>query len=191
MIKNLPDYLGYPKILNLKEIPEINNQFVYVIKDYGDKGYGSLIYRSDDNVYIRFGDFNGNLIDVGSKNNKHVSIFTTKYIPKILDLMKTARINQAIYYFTGSKDDVTLIDMRMSLNKFTGPGMLRDLFSKIIPTQEVIKTVSLNADTINAINAGTGSFSGNIILKTSAFKTITRSVDGKQHMLPMYARIKR
>lgn len=191
MIKNLPDYLGYPKISSLDDIPEINNQFVYVIKDYGDKGYGSLVYRNDDNVYLRFGDFNGKLIDVSNKNNKHISIFTTKYLPKVLDLMKTTRITQAIYYFTGGKDDITLADMRLSLNKFSGPGMLRDLFSKIIPTQEVIKTVTLNKETIDAIKAGTGSFDGNIVLKTSVFKTINRTIDGKQHMLPMYARIKR
>jgi hypothetical protein len=189
--KIVPQYLSYPKLLTLNDIPEIYNQFVYVIEGYQDKGFGALIYRSDDNVYIKFGDFDGKIIDMSKTQPKGVQIFVSKYFPKIINLMKTARIQQSIYYFTVAKDDICLVDMRTSLNKFSGPGMLRDLFAKIIPIQKVIKTATLNQDMLNSIKAGTGSYAGNLILKTSSFKTIIRNENNKQNMYPMYAVIKR
>ncbi len=63
--------------------------------------------------------------------------------------------------------------------------MIRDLFSKIYPTQEVVKTIALNDDVLKAIENGSGSYKGNLILKCSKFKTVVRG----NELLPLYAKI--
>lgn len=188
MITKLPELIAYPDIQKLDKIPEINDQFVYVVKSYPLKGLTVLIYRKDENVYLRFGDFNGKIIDPTS--NKNIQTFMDKYSSKFIELMKVTKIPQAIFYFSIDKSNLRLVDMRTSLNKFAGPGMLKDLCGKIIDTQEVIKTVQLTADTLEAIKAGTGNYEGSILLKTSVFKTVTRGKAPKLNMYPMYAKVR-
>ena len=185
----LPDILSYPEIQKLEKIPEIRDQFVYVLKAYPLKGLAVLAYRKDENIYWRFGDFNGKLIDPTS--NKFVTAFMNGYSSKLVELMKTAGIPQAQFYVAAERGGhLRLVDMRTSLNKFAGPGMLRDLCGKIMDTQEVIKTIQLTPDVLEAIQAGTGNYTGGIILKTSTFKTITKGVAPKLNMYPMYARVR-
>jgi len=47
----LSDLLAYPDIQKFDSIPEIVDQFVYVVKAYSDKGIAVLIQRKDDHVY--------------------------------------------------------------------------------------------------------------------------------------------
>jgi hypothetical protein len=61
--------------------------------------------------------------------------------------------------------------------------MVRDLFSKVLNIQEVVKIVQLDEPTLAAIEAGTDEYAGPLILKCSMFKTITRGKD----LLPLYA----
>lgn len=189
-----PTLLSYPEIKGLDELPEIQDQFVYVIRAYATKGLAVLINRKDDkgkNVYLQFGDFDGKVINPTVWNNdlgKAAQNFLEQYNGKFVSLMASARIQQAIYYLT---TDLQLVDMRTSLNKFAGPGMLRDLYSKIIPTQTVVKTIKLNPDIVSAIKDGAGDFKGDLILKTSAFKTITRGTAPNLKMFPMYAKVVR
>jgi hypothetical protein len=187
-LPTLPSILAYPEIQKFDLIPEIVDQFVYVIKSYPTKGLTVLVYRKDETVYFKFGDFAGKTLD--PTNNKQVKLFMEKYSAKFVELMATARIPQAIYYLVAEKDKMRLVDMRVSLNKFAGPGMLRDLYGKIIDTQEVLKTIQLNSETIEAIKKGTGSYKGGLILKTSVFKTVTRGNAPKLMMYPMYAKVR-
>lgn len=184
----LPSILPYPEIQKLEKIPEITSQFVYVIKGYGNKGLSVLMHRKDDNIFYRFADFAGKILN--PTKDKHCKLFLEKYAMQFLLLMRTARIPQAMYYLVVEKDKLRLVDMRVSLNKFAGPGMLRDLYSKIIDTQEVIKTIQLNPEVLEAIQKGTGSYEGSLILKTSVFKTVTRGNVPKLIMYPMYARVR-
>jgi len=87
-------------------------------------------------------------------------------------LMEKARIPQAQFYFSGDK----LVDIRTHLNKFVGPGMLRDLCGKVLPTQDIVDIQPLSKDVLAGINRC-------VILKHSSFKVIVR---GNQ-MIPMYA----
>lgn len=186
----LPDLLAYPEVQKLDDMPEIVDQFVYVIKAYSNKGLAVLMHRSpkDDAIYYRFGDFNGKLLN--PTTDKNCKIFLENHAMKFLELMATARIPQAMYYLVVEKGKMRLVDMRVSLNKFAGPGMLRDLYGKIIDTQEVLKTIQLNSETIEAIKQGTGTYKGGLILKTSVFKTITRGTAPKLAMFPMYAKVR-
>jgi hypothetical protein len=187
-LPTLPAILAYPEIQKFDLLPEIIDQFVYVIKSYPNKGLTILIYRKDEYVYFKFGDFAGKIAN--PTNNKHIKLFMEKYSAKFVGLMTTARIPQAIYYVVIENDAMRLVDVRVSLNKFAGPGMLRDLYGKIIDTQEVLKTIQLNSETIEAIKKGTGTYKGGLILKTSVFKTVTRGNTPKLMMYPMYAKVR-
>ena len=102
--------------------------------------------------------------------------------------MQLIKINQIMIYITVDDDqNMILVDLRSSLNKFYGPGMIKDLFSKVYPTQEVVKIIALDENVLEAIKRGEGSYKGNLILKCSKFKTVVRGND----LLPLYARIDR
>jgi len=189
---NVPGLLAYPRTLSLKELPEIKDEFVYVIKGYIEQGLTIMIYREVDSgdVYLGFGDFDANPINMADEKHPLQRLaleFASDDAPRVISLMKVARIPQLIMYLSLNDGKLSLVDLRTSLNKFYGPGMIRDLFSKVYPTQEVLKLVTLDQNTIEAIGRGKGSYKGDLILKTSAFKTVKRGND----MLPMYARIER
>lgn len=186
----LPSLLAYPEVLNLSNIPEIRGQYVYVIKDYNLDGLSVLIKRHDDAVYVTMGDWDGRQIDLSDGKNPLQAAaitFVQDYSSKFVAMMKSLRINQLLFYISVKDNDWQLVDLRASLNKFYGPGMVQDLFSKIFPTQEVVKIIQLDDPTVEAINRGEGSYAGNLILKCSKFKTIARG----KNLLPLYARILR
>lgn len=190
----VPEILPYPEILHLVDVPELINKFCYVIRWYPLSGLAILIYRDNEQVFFKFSEFNGKIInpmDDKNKYNLYIKQFLKDKANKLVSLMKYAKIPQAMYYFSIYQDKMVLIDMRTSLNKFAGPGMLRDLFSKMVDTQEVIKTVQLTQDVINAIKEGANTYSGNLIIKPSAFKTITRQGKDKPILLPMYGIVTR
>jgi hypothetical protein len=189
-LSEVPSLIAYPRVLELKQIPEIKDQFVYVIKGYVEQGIAVMIYRNLDSgeVFLSIGDFDANPIDLTNETNplqKFALEFAHNDSPRVIGLMKVARISKLIMYIAVYEEKPILVDLRTSQNKFYGPGMIRDLFSKVYPTQEVIKTVALSQDTIQAINRGEGSYKGDLILKTSAFKTVTRG----NELLPMYAKV--
>lgn len=191
-ISNVPAILAYPRILDFKDIPEVKGQFVYVIRKYVEEGLAIVIYRDIDggDVYLSVGDFDGKPVDLTDANHPLYSPaleFVQHESSKFVAMMKVARIQKLILYISISKDNWELVDLRTSLDKFYGPGMIRDLFSKIFPTQDVIKTVTLDEATLEAIKKGKGSYKGDLILKCSKFKTVTRD----KELLPLYARIER
>jgi len=188
----VPDALAYPRILMLKDVPEVEGQFVYVLKAYPEDGLAITIFRDvkEGEVYLSINDFDGNPIDLTNENHKYqwaAMDFAQNDSSKFVAIMKSAGIQKVILYVSVDDEDLRLVDMRISLNKFYGPGMIKDLFGKIYPTQEIIKTISLDENVLNAVKRGEGSYKGNLILKCSKFKTIIR---GKE-MLPLYARIAR
>lgn len=187
-LSNIPSALPYPKILNIGDVPEIKEQFVYVIKAYEEHGLTVVIYRDlDGGVYLSINDFDGNPINLrDGKHPYHEAAinFAQQDSSKFVAMMKTTGIDRMILYIS-LKPEPKLVDLRASLNKFYGPGMIRDLFGKIYPTQEVVKTVNLDENVLEAIDRGEGSYKGDLILKCSKFKTITRG----NELLPLYAKI--
>jgi len=189
---NVPTILAYPRILDFEDIPEIEGQFVYVIRHYVEEGLAIVIYRDlrEGDVYLSVGDFDGKPIDLTDEKHPLYSAaleFVQHESSKFVAMMKVARIEKMILYISVNKDDWELVDLRSSLDKFYGPGMIRDLFSKIFPTQDVIKTVALDETVLEAIKRGKGSYKGDLILKCSKFKTVGRG----RELLPLYARVKR
>lgn len=177
----VPDMLSYPELLSLDKLPEIKGKLVYVVKAYPLNGLAVMIARKSGNVMVKFADWDAKPL---MPNAELPFSFFNKKGSDFVGLMYAAKIDQAIFYLT---PDFRLVDMRSSLNKFVGPGMVRDLFGKIIDIQEVTKVTGLDDNTLEAIKAGTGSFEGDLIIKPSVFRTVTR---GKK-MYPSYAVVRR
>jgi len=164
-MSELPTPLSYPPILPLDQVPELNGRLVYVIEGYKTEGYSILIFTHEKNIGVRFGDFDGNVIDPPDN--------TQECVDKLAQLMLRARIEQAQYYFSGG----VLVDIRTSLNNMVGPGMLKDLCGNIVPTQKVIDIKALDDDLKERLPE-----LGHVILKHSSFKTIIR----EEKILPLY-----
>lgn len=184
-IPQLPTLLSYPKVLTLDEMPELAGKFVYFIRGYTLQGLAVLIVRQKDDVYMRIGDWDGKVIN--PSDSEAATTFVKKHSPHFISLMSSAKIQQAIFYMSVSGQDIRLVDIRMSLNKFSGPGMVRDLFAKIIDTQEVIKIDNLTPEAMQAIKNNSGTFTGDLMIKPSAFKV----VEHDRIMYPMYGLVKR
>jgi hypothetical protein len=189
---NVPSALPYPRTLPLDQIPEIHGQLVYVIRAYPENGLSVVIYRDlkEGDVYLSLSDWDGNPIDLRNENHPYYEAavdFAQHDSSKIVAMMKTLGIDKLVLYISVDGDELRLVDLRASLDKFYGPGMIRDLFSKSYPTQEVVKVVALDENVLEAVKRGEGSFKGNLILKCSKFKTVIR---GKE-LLPLYAKVDR
>lgn len=189
----LPTLLPYPSILKLEEFPGTKGRFCYIIEHYGHEGISCLIFRDpkEDNIVIQLGDWKGNTFDLGDVKSPQAEIsnkFLQMYGAKLIELMRHAKIEQALYYITINSDcNYMLADVRISYNKFLGPGMLRDVFGKIIETPKVLEIKAIDDDTIKALQDGVGTFSGDIILKPSKFQF----VDWNGATNPLYVEILR
>lgn len=185
----MPSLLAYPEILNLGDLPELQNQLVYVIRGYPLNGLAIMIHREDGGVTIQVGDWDGQVLN--PKENELIQQFLDQHIQRLVTVMKHAGVPSAMFYVTYQDDEFRLVDIRTSLNKFSGPGMIRDLFGKAMATQEVRKVVHLDDQTMEAIESNKGSYQGDLILKASAFGTVDRKYEGTKAMFPLYAKVVR
>lgn len=193
IIKNteVPSLLAYPKILSLDDVKdELEGKAVYVVKEYPEEGIGVLIYNESRNNEIftatKFGDWDGNLLDPNDRNSKyytHIQNFINSHMIRMINIFKMIGLEQGMLYISCNEnsDELLLVDLRLSFNKFAGPGMVNELFSKSISTQElVMKPLIINDTTRSSITKNNGA-----IIKTSTFKTTVR--DKEVH--PLYGRI--
>jgi len=189
-IIELPDFLPYPDVLPLSKLPEINGKLVYIIDQYEDCIAVNVLIQ-EENICIRFGNWDGDPIDIqqGSNLSKEAHQFIGQYLDQTVRLFRTIGLNQALLYIGMLNGEMQLVDVRLSLDKFSGPGMIRDLFSKVIPTQNVRKIVNADDEALEAMNAGKGSYSGDIIIKSSAFETVERQTPKGKSLYPLYASI--
>jgi hypothetical protein len=168
-MSNIPSLLAYPPVLTLDQIPEINGALVYAIKGYELDGVSILIFFQDKQVGVRVGDFDGNLLDPTT-----VDPAVINYIDPLGKLMMAANIPQAQFYFSGH----TLVDMRISLDKMAGPGMLKDLCGNLLPTQEILAVKPLDEELLESLKEY-----DYVIFKHSSFKVIVRD----NSIIPLYA----
>jgi len=191
-IIELPDFLPYPGILPFSDVPELMGKLAYIIKEYSECVSLNVLLNEED-VCVRVGDWDGNVIDItdDSEKAKVGMELIDNYLNNLLGMMQCVKLSQALFYIARYENELCLVDLRLSLNKFSSPGMIRDLFSKVIRTQEVTKIVSLDKETMEAIVAGKGAYSGNLILKSSAFETIERETPQGNALYPLYAKIDR
>ena len=190
----LPKILPYPQIDIFAHNSPLCNMFCYVVKSYGDKGISVLIYRhhDTDQVVTLFGDWAGNSIDLIQGVDENIQNLCVEFMRseliKILELMRVIKLDQAQYFFGMDESGLVLCDVQVSLNKMIGPGMVKDVFGKVVRTQEVMKIEILDERAVEAIFKGAGSYEGDLILKPSKFKL--DQVEGQTYK-PLYAKVVR
>jgi len=177
----IPECLPYPKITTIQDTPELRNKFCYVVKAYSQQGIIMLVVRQAGEVCIRMFDFDAKMLDL--EKDKGCLPQIVEQSPKIVKLMNLIGIPKALLYFSDDSGTPRLVDVRLSLNKFVGPGFLGDFFGKIVPIQERIgDPLVLSDEVMEMISKCEGVFSQDVIVKPSAFKTIIR----KEEMVPLY-----
>lgn len=149
----------------------LKNVLCYVVRKYSDDGLSVLISRKSEDIAVIFGDWHGNLYDI--REDKPTTImckkFMEEYLNNVYSLMKYINIDM-LQMFVDTTNEFTLVDIQLSLNKYTGPGMLRDVFDPIIRTQEVMVIEPMDDRALEAIKHGTGTYEGDLILKPSKFR---------------------
>jgi len=188
----LPKILPYPALLPFSDkINLIRNRMIYVINHYGTFGISVLISYSNNNVIVMFGDWNGNSIDLSDASNQFVPIcmkFLNNDVNIFINMMSTIKLRQAQFFLAlDSNSNLTLVDVQVSVNKLSSPGMLRDIFSKLYPVQNAIKVEICDERTIESILNGTGSYGGDLIIKPSNFAVC--SIQDKE--TPLYLEVRR
>ncbi len=186
----VPTLLSYPNVFKVTELPELKNEFVYLIEAYPLHGLSVVASRvqTENGIQInwRLGDWDGNEINfLGKDGNAHwANKFMENYSQKILQIMQLIKLFQAQFYFSVVDNDLCLVDIRISLNKFTGPGMVKDIFGKVVRVQrEIAKPNVLTPDDWVKLSKNGKAYGQDIIIKPSAFKTIVRN----KALMPMYA----
>lgn len=193
-ISKLPQVLKYPQLLSFDELQEnIRNIFCYILRDYGQNGLSVLIYRqpNKDQVVVICGDWDGNNLDItdGSDLSKIASKFIQDSVSIFINTMRIIKVEQAQFFFAIADNDLILVDIQTAINKLVGPGMVRDIFGKVFKTQEVLKIEVLDDRSLECIRDGSGTYSGDLIIKPSRFRMYH---DVKtDHYMPMYVRMVR
>lgn len=191
----LPQVLPYPKLLPFESTLSVRDIYCSVIKHYGNDGLSVLIYRQreKDQVVALCGDWMGNNIDIVNNDDKLATIglqFVQKELTIFLETMRLIDIDQAQFFFAIDPDDqLILVDIQVAYNKFASPGMVRDFFGKIYRTQEIVKHEVIDERAVQAIQKGTGSYEGDIILKPTRFRMHHEAEDNS--FQPMYVEVKR
>ena len=183
------DILPYPEIPTLQDCKSLHSQFVYLIKRYPEEGLATAIFRDKENLCIRMGDFEGNVINplVDRLHNGIVYEFWKEIMPDLVQTITLMGVDKCILYFSNDSDGLRLVDFRLSLNKFTGPGYIKDLFSKQMRTQEVIKVIQLDDKLVQNMIDGNGTYDGEYIIKPSRFKFMEKNGGA----IPMYGKVVR
>jgi len=170
--------LPYPVLSN--DISLLKGVFCYIVEWYAQTGLSCLIDRKDGNR-ITTGDWSGNTVDLSAEDSTALlaRLFIQQHAALLLEFTKIAGVEVAQYYFVvidGTK--FRLVDVRVSANKFLGPGMVRDVFGQRFDTQRVIKIDYLNEQLAVQIERRIGHFGNGVIIKPSRFVTVSDTIDG-------------
>lgn len=187
-----PALLKYPGLIDIKDAPELKGVMAYVIKAY-DSGISVLVSATQvaDGINFRtvIGDWEGHAIDMRVPSEFQVMglHFLGDHWRRFVEIFRTVGIPQAQVFLgrTQPGGELVLTDIQIAANKLAGPGMIRDLFSKIIQVQEVVKIVTMDNPTIEAIVGGADPFVGKLIIKPSKFRTVIRRV-----AVPLYVSVR-
>jgi hypothetical protein len=197
-IDNLPKILKYPRLLPfftsnaISPGDSVKGMLCYIMRHYGSVGLTVLIYRDkkSSQMVVICGDWEGQSIDLtdDSEMSRLAKTLLSKNLERMMGMMRHAKIDQAQIYFAIQNEEFILVDIQTALNKFAGPGMVRDLFSNIFKTPEIIKIEPLDDRSIIAIRDGAGSYSGELVIKPSKFRLFE---DGINEYRPLYLEVKR
>ena len=141
--------------------------YCYVTRHYDSAGAALMIVRRKDDVYAQFGDWKGTTLDPGDTahplHNQVVSLLENQF-NRLVALMAAAAVSQAQFFFSA---ELSLVDVQLSLNKYVGPGMLRDVFARVATVPETLKIEVLDDRAMDFIAEGKGSYEGNLLLRPS------------------------
>jgi len=182
--------LPLPRPIPIDEFMGIQGMFCYIIEHYGNSGLALLIQRTGTNVAMSIGDWDGNVIAPDdAKHPMHIKVNACLNSVAIMayQVLKHIVVDQAIFYFATINDRFVLVDVRLSLNKFIGPGMLQDVFGKVLETQKIICVEILNSTIMDSIMVGRDQFAPSVILKPSRFRFATVGTDP----VPLYVEVLR
>ncbi len=172
-----PTLLPYPEIADAVGCAEIRGVFCYVVDVY-EPGIAVVIKLQDGDSGIVIGGWDGKHVSPNDEIWEQSQEFLTHSAYMFIQAMQRIGINQAEFFISS---DGILVDVQLSLNKFIGPGMLRDIFSDISKTQNVKEISVLDDDKIKELST-----SGNYVLKPSRYRYYARDDDS---ISPLYARI--
>lgn len=158
----IPDLLPYPDLYNVHDNFNLfNKMYCYIIDKYNiNDGYNLYIGFRDEYQLVKLSDFKGNNIDL--RCCSEVENIILSYVHKLSDFMKLSKIVELGFYFSNEENPI-LVDVMVSINKMLSPGMLRDLFANIVPTQNVLSIEIIDENILNR---------NQIIIKPSKFKYI-------------------
>jgi hypothetical protein len=173
----------------LSDTAFIAGMLCYVVRYYQNVGISCLITNDDKgNVAVSMGDWDGHTIDLANTKDSLSLIaidFLQRHGKHFLSISNAAGVKQAIYYFALDTGVPVLVDIRLSLNKFLGPGMIRDVFGKTFDTQQILKVDAMTEKLLEQIRNGVGCFSHGVIIKPSRSRTV--ELNGK--IAPLYVGI--
>lgn len=181
-----PTLLPYPKLINITEYDGIDEMFCYIVKHYGYNGVTCLIHRENGDVAIKIGDWTGRPWEPNADLTVAAK-FLEEYVAKLVTLMQAINLPMAQYYVVVHEGRFVLVDVQLSLNKFAGPGMLRDVFQSTIETQEIIAIEMITPELKQSIRDGKDRYAGDLVLKPSRFRPVV--VNGEP--VPLYIEVTR
>ena len=140
-------------------------------------GLAAVVRYTPEGPAVVVGDWDGIIAVPNNKvlYAKAVKLMDGKF-SRVVEIMKAIGLQQAQFYI--SKDN-RLVDMQIMLDQWAGPGMLRDLFVKLMPIPEYYGEPVVIDDEWIAANKKPA------ILKTSKFKVV---VEDKM-TIPLYASV--
>ena len=180
--------LSHPE--SLSDATLVSGMLCYVIRYYQNIGISCLITHHDGDVSVTMGDWKGSIVDLANPKDSMSLIaidFLQNQAQRLIAISNAAGVKQAIYYFAFDTGVPVLVDIRLSLNKFLGPGMIRDVFGRTFTTQQVLTIDVISEHLLEKIHAGAGHFSEGVIIKPS--RSRFTEVDGQP--VPVYIGIPR
>jgi len=175
----LPQLLSYPIIRPIDD-PAVNHlivgKFCYIIDDYMP-GMTAVIKRRNGSAGVAIGDWDGKLVaksDAASWSKALEFLMNTN--PQLISVLSAINLQQVQLFMSS---DGLLVDIQLTANRLAGPGIIRDVFSKVIETQKIVEIATITVDKIDELKKSGKQY----IIKPSAFK-----VYGAEQ-LPLYARI--
>lgn len=178
-IADQPSMLPHPKPINISEYDGIKGIFCYIIEHYGYAGISCVIARdiTRDRITLSIGDWDGNVLDLENRTHPLADTayrFIGRHGEDLARVMHATQVQHAIFYFAiDDKFNFMLVDIRTHLDKFSGPGMIKDVFGSVVPIQKEIGISMLDDKLFPSIVNGKGIYSGDLILKPSRFRSIT------------------
>lgn len=191
--KKLPKVLPYVVYLDYQDINYLEHTYCYVQEHPANVDLTVLIYRdiANEDVITIFANRSGEALELTTDTSVVADAARAFIKDKLADfvrLMNIIKIEQAQYHFWVKEDGLVLVDVRTAINKCVSPGLIEEVFGKIIRTLKTRTMTVLEPAVIQALIQGQGPFAGDLLLRPSRFRMIEESVD---NFRPLYVELKR